>query len=228
MFRGDKKESVGPGSYDLDNPKSWLKSGTSWSKMKEPKAFKQLGNKSVYSNTSKLSTRPQTALELSQNIVATHSTISSSSKSVMSRTSTAKMLKNAREQRKWNMLQMREDFREETQKRRNNSNRMPLLASDYYEQMEKFSNKQIPGPGYYIDIVKESDFYKKSMPYPEFKQFFLSNNERFPESKTNELLGPTTYYKDNIYYKSAFNTGEIDKVCYKNTCVYVLDGLQGI
>jgi hypothetical protein len=212
MFRGDKKESVGPGSYDLDNPKSWLKSGTSWSKMKEPKAFKQLGNKSVYSNTSKLSTRPQTALELSQNIVATHSTISSSSKSVMSRTSTAKMLKNAREQRKWNMLQMREDFREETQKRRNNSNRIPLLASDYYEQMEKFSNKQIPGPGYYIDIVKESDFYKKSMPYPEFKQFFLSNNERFPESKTNELLGPTTYYKDNIYYKSAFNTGEIDKI----------------
>ena len=27
MFRGDKKESVGPGSYDLDNPQIWLKNG---------------------------------------------------------------------------------------------------------------------------------------------------------------------------------------------------------
>ena len=211
MFRGDKKESVGPGSYDLDNPKNWLKNGTSWSKMKVPKALNNFGNKSLHSNASKLSTRPQTALELSQNIVATRSTNSSTSKSVMSRTSTAKMLKNAREQRKWNMVQMKQDFKEETQRRRNNSNRMPLLANDYYEQMEKFSNKQIPGPGYYIDMIKESDFYKKSMPYPEFKQFFLSNNERFPDTKTNENLGPTTYYKDNIYYDSAFNTGEIDK-----------------
>ena len=49
------------------------------------------------------------------------------------------------------------------------------IANDYYEQMEKFSNKQIPGPGYYIDMDKQSDFYKKSIPYPEFKQFFLSN-----------------------------------------------------
>ena len=211
MFRGDKKESVGPGSYDLDNPKNWLKNGTSWSKMKVPKSLNNFGNKSLHSNASKLSTRPQTALELSQNIVATHSTNSSISKSVMSRTSTAKMLKNAREQRKWNMVQMRQDFKEETQRRRNNSNRIPLLANDYYEQMEKFSNKQIPGPGYYIDMIKESDFYKKSMPYPEFRQFFLSNNERFPETKTNENLGPTTYYKENIYYDSAFNTGEIDK-----------------
>ena len=40
-------------------------------------------------------------------------------------------------------------------------------------QKEKFSNKQIPRPGYYIDIVKETDFYKKSLPYPEFKQFSL-------------------------------------------------------
>ena len=211
MFRGDKKESVGPGSYDLDDPKSWLKNGTSWSKMKEPKILKQFGNKSLYSNSSRISTRPQTALELSQNIVATHSTNSSTSKSIMSRSSTAKMLKSTREQRKWNMAQMRKDFKEETQRRRNNSNRVPLLANDYYEQMEKFSNKQIPGPGYYIDMDKQSDFYKRSIPYPEFKQFFLSNNERFPELKTNELLGPTTYYKENIYYNSAFNTGEIEK-----------------
>ena len=211
MFRGDKKESVGPGSYNLDDPKSWLKGGTSWSKMKVPKNLKQFGNKSFYSNNSRISTRPQTALELSQNIVSTHSENSSFGKNTLNRTSTTQMLKNAREQRKWNMVQMREDFKEETQRRRNNSARIPLLANDYYELMKKLSHKQIPGPGYYIDMEKESDFYKASMPYPEFRQFFLSNNERFPDSNDNENLGPTTYFKDNKYYDSAFSTGEVDK-----------------
>ena len=99
--------------------------------MKEPKLFKNFGNISSYSNGTKLSTRPQTALELSQNIVTTHNNNSSISKSFMSRSSTSKMLKNGREQRKWNMEQIRKDFKEETQKRRNNSNRVPLLANDY-------------------------------------------------------------------------------------------------
>ena len=213
MFRGDKKESVGPGSYNLDNPKIWFKNGTSWSKMKGNKTMNKLNKEQKKNeNESKISTRPQTALEISQNMVSTHSINSVSDYTNMSRASTAKMLKTAREQRKWNMIQMRKDFKEETQKRRNKSNRIPLLANDIYDkQIQKFNNKQTPGPGYYLDIEKESDFYKRSIPYPEFKQFFLSNNERFPEEKINVMLGPTTYFKQNIYYNSSFNTGEIDK-----------------
>ena len=212
MFRGDNKESVGPGSYDLDNPQIWLKNGTAWSKMKSSKTTEQFGKKQKKENTSKISTRPQTALEISQNMISTHSVNSFSDKSNLSRATTAKMLKTAREQRKWNMIQMRKDFKEETLKRRNRSNRIPLLANDDYDkELQKFSNKQVPGPGYYIDIEKESDFFKKSLPYPEFRQFFLSNNERFPEEKINSSLGPTTYFKQNIYYNSSFNTGEINK-----------------
>ena len=213
MFRGDNKESVGPGSYDLDNPQIWLKNGTAWSKMKSSKATEQFGKIQKKENTSKISTRPQTALEISQNIVSTHSNNSLSEKSNLSRATTAKMLKATREQRKWNMIQMRKDFKEETLRRRNKSNRIPLLANDDYDkELQKFSNKEVPGPGYYIDIEKESDFFKKSLPYPEFRQFFLSNNERFPEEKINNAIGPTTYFKQNIYYNSAFNTGEINKI----------------
>ena len=213
MFRGDKKESVGPGSYDLDNPQIWLKNGTSWSKMKGAKTTNQFGQKEKKENISKISTRPQSALEISQNMISTHSINSVSDKSNMSRATTAKMLKTAREQRKWNMIQYRKDFKEETQKRRNKANQVPLLANDVYDQeLQKFNNKQAPGPGYYIDINKESDFFKKSMPYPEFRQFFLSNNERFPEERVNPILGPTTYFQQNIYYNSAFNTGEIEKI----------------
>ena len=213
MFRGDNKESVGPGSYDLDNPQIWLKNGTSWSKMKGARITNQFGQKEKKENISKISTRPQSALEISQNMISTHSVNSFSEKSNMSRATTAKMLKTAREQRKWNMIQYRKDFKEETQKRRNKANQVPLLANDVYDQeLQKFNNKQAPGPGYYIDINKESDFFKKSIPYPEFRQFFLSNNERFPEERVNPILGPTTYFKENIYYNSAFNTGEIEKI----------------
>ena len=212
MFRGDKKESVGPGSYDLDNPQIWLKNGTSWSKMKGAKTINKFDKKQRNENDSKISTRPQTALEISKNMVSTHSINSLCDYKNMSRATTAKMLKTAREQRKWNMIQMRKDFKEETQKRRNKSNRIPLLANDIYDkQIQRFNNKQSPGPGYYLDIEKETDFYKRSIPYPEFRQCFLSNNERFPEEKINVSLGPTTYFKQNIYYNSAFNTGEIQK-----------------
>jgi len=38
---------------------------------------------------------------------------------------------------------MRMDFKEATHRRRNNSNKVPLLENDYYEQMEKFINKQL-------------------------------------------------------------------------------------
>jgi hypothetical protein len=69
----------------------------------------------------------------------------------------------------------------------------------------------LPGPGQYIDIIKSSGFYKDTIPYPEFKQFFLSNNERFPEKRFNDLLGPTTYYENNNYYKSSFATEKILK-----------------
>ena len=214
MFRGDKKESVGPGSYDLDNPQIWLKNGTSWSKMKSTKETKIFGKiEKKYENASKISTRPQTALEISQHMVSTHSVNSIIDKSNMSRATTAKMLKTAREQRKWNMIQMRKDFKEETQKRRNKLNRIPLIANDIYDkEIEKFNNKQSPGPGYYIDIKKESDFFKRGIPYPEFRQFFLSNNERFQEEKVNSLLGPTTYFKENNYYNGSFNKLETDKI----------------
>ena len=186
--------------------------------MKGPKSGNHFGKtEKKVENISKTSTRPQTALEISQNMISTHSINSLSDKSNMSRAATAKMLKTTREQRKWNMIQMRKDFKEETKNRRNKSNRVPLIADDIYDkELQKFNNKQPPGPGYYIDIEKESDFFKRSIPYPEFRQFFLSNNERFPEEKINPLIGPTTYFKQNFYYGGSFNNVDIEMKKDKN------------
>ena len=58
---------------------------------------------------------------------------------------------------------------------------------DNDKNIKLFTSKKgdgVPGPGKYIDIIKNSTFYKDTIPYPEFKQFFLSNNERFVGQKT--------------------------------------------
>jgi hypothetical protein len=71
--------------------------------------------------------------------------------------------------------------------------------------------ERVPGPGQYINIMKDSVFYRDTIPYLEFKQFFLSNNQRFTALKNNKLVGPTTYFENNDYYKSSFSLEKILK-----------------
>ena len=185
------KGKLGPGSYDIDNPQSWLKSGTSWSKMKVERDI-NVSNQA----SSKDITRPESALDLNINIIPVYNPdmISSNIKS-KKRTKTAhhipiyyKMMKYSAEERKQNNLKL-------------------LNTKKSYE---------VPGPGYYLDIQKNSGFYRDSQPFPEFKQFFLSNNERFPELKENEFLGPATYFQNNHYFNSTFSSGRIQKNTDKN------------
>lgn len=201
-FRGDKSDSVGPGSYDLDDPKIWLKSGTSWSKMR--------GRNNSYINSSNNSintTRPQTSVMIQKSFRTNQTNLI--------RSVTMKMIKDTRDKRKLNAVQVKKNIKEEIQKARN-KNKMPLLVNECSKQIEDFNNRQSPGPGYYIDISKESCFYKRSIPYPEFKQFFGSNNDRFPKSKSVDDISPAYYFYNNIYYDSAFNNGKILEYFDKN------------
>jgi hypothetical protein len=146
-------------------------------------------------HNSKDITRPETALELNINIVPVHNPEISKDNKYLKRTKTAqhipiyyKMIKDSSEEVKQNNLKI----------------------------LKNKKSYQVPGPGYYLDLQKNSTFYKDSQPFPEFKQFFLSNNERFPELKQNEFLGPATYFQNNNYYNSAFSTGHILKNTNKN------------
>jgi hypothetical protein len=88
------------------------------------------------------------------------------------------------------------------------------MSNSHEDNLRSLTNKKkdgFPCNDYYIDIVKDSVFYKDTIPYPEFKQFFLSNNQRFTEVKKNEFLGPTTYFENNNYYKSSFSSEKILK-----------------
>ena len=176
------KNKVGPGSYDIDNPQSWLKNGTSWSKMKEERVMNTRAQQNL-----KDITRPETAIDL--NIVS----ISSNKKN--------KKSKKYINKNKFQAIRHNPVYKQ----------MMNDIAEDDNLLIKNKNRDGHPGPGQYIDIIKSSGFYKDTIPYPEFKQFFLSNNERFPEKRFNDLLGPTTYYENNNYYKSSFATEKILK-----------------
>lgn len=199
-FKGEGGDCVGPGSYQLDNPSTWHKKGPSWSKMKSsrinsavPPKFNnsdtnitihKTNNKHLKGNISKNTTRPGTAFDMrmmsaktqkSQTIINNNNNIS------VSRIASAN-----REKRKANIKKLYND--DILYDKNKDANTL------YYEEFIKFTNKQNPGPGYYIDINKESAFH--STPYPEHRQFFGSNKERFPNPKHISEVGPSTYFQD--------------------------------
>ena len=175
------QDKLGPGSYDIDNPKEWLKSGTSWSKMKVERVMNIKNDQNL-----KDITRPETALILNVNYISEHPN-------------------NLKEKKPKN------------KKRLQTAKYKPLyyqMSNSHEDNLKSLTNKKkdgFPCNDYYIDIVKDSVFYKDTIPYPEFKQFFLSNNQRFAEVKKNEFLGPTTYFENNNYYKSSFSSEKILK-----------------
>ena len=175
------QDKLGPGSYDIDNPKEWLKSGTSWSKMKVERVMNIKSDQNL-----KDITRPETALILNVNYISEHPN-------------------NLKEKKPKN------------KKRLQTAKYKPVyyqMSNSHEDNLKSLTNKKkdgFPCNDYYIDIVKDSVFYKDTIPYPEFKQFFLSNNQRFTEVKKNEFLGPTTYFENNNYYKSSFSSEKILK-----------------
>ena len=171
---------VGPGSYDLDNPHSWVKGGSIWSKSKVEREMNISNSKEI--------TRPQTALELNINVVPVKNSEINKGK---------KRLKTANHKPVYKLMN---EYSED-------GKNLKVLKANY---------KQSPGPGYYIDMQKNSEFYQDSQAIPESKQFFLSNSGRFPDSKQNAFLGPTTYFKNNDHYKSSFSSFKIKKNTDKN------------
>ena len=191
FFSGKKEDTVGPGSYQIDNPSYWHRNGTCWSKSKPNRL------NSAISDLSKNSTRPQSTLNM--RIVSANPSISKKANFKDNK----RILSAQRDRRIDNIKYIRGELEKISK---------PVNDTNYYKEFEEFSNKQNPGPGYYYDMNRDSEFYLRSIPYPENKQFFLSNIERFPEnSDKNTEVGPTTYFTNNQYYNSAFNKGNIIK-----------------
>ena len=189
-FKGDERDCVGPGSYQIDNPSQWHKQGPSWSKMKASRLDsanpmsrngydfnkeRTFDTTRIKSGFSKDTTRPGTAFDMR--------IVSASSKKSPKFGNMSRIVSANREKRKNNNKCLLNE----------NAHYKFDPYSMYYNDFEKFSHKQTPGPGYYIDIEKESTF--QSHPYPENRQLFGSNSERFPQLKEVNDVGPATYFQ---------------------------------
>lgn len=194
-FSGEKGDTVGPGSYEVEKPTNWHKTGTEWSKMKVMRDFYKTNK--------------------SEKNISTCLTSTNASENGQNNTRFSFYKGNNTDTNFRDNINMNEipEFGEENNKIRTNrseeknilkcriincrkSNRMKIKKKENFENVIK---DKYPGPGYYCDPFKTSSFFFR--PPPEFKQFFGSKIERFPNqnNNSNSNLGPGVYSLSNMY-----------------------------
>lgn len=197
-FKGEKNDTVGPGNYNIDQPDVWLKKGgAQWSKSKTKKTLFGINQKEDKPK-SKLGV-PLVAqsinTKLSKSFEVDIRDIQNNMKIVHERSSSASLKKTLDPKNILKSNQIRKNNRKEiiemmTQKE-------PV---DMFGTFQKKFASGTPGPGYYYDDRMTSGF--KSAKYPEYKQNFQSNLQRFPDENKNLTVGPGTYFSEkNIEQK---------------------------
>ena len=201
-FTGEKGDTVGPGSYEIEKPSNWRKTGTEWSKLKVERDF----NKKV--KTGKDSSTCLTSTNYSENGNNTKN-------SFYSPTNTHYSFKHfnltSNETEGNNIITIKKKKTSpETTKNKNKTSEKNVFKCRILNCM-RFNGKKLnkketfesvirgnfPGPGYYYDPFRTSSFFFK--PTPEFKQFFGSRLERFSSNNTEQSnLGPGEYFEKNM------------------------------
>jgi hypothetical protein len=177
-FTGEKGDTVGPGSYDIETPNNWLKTGTEWSKFRTTRDF----------NFKK---KPEQKSSVNFSLQSTKYS-ENTNKSKESLLNSKNLYQN--------------QSIENNNKKANNKNILNCRIINVKNENKKLPNKKetfetviqknFPGPGYYYDSIKSSQFKRKFV--PEFKQFFGSKLERFLKNKENNSLGPGQYFTNEI------------------------------
>jgi hypothetical protein len=189
-FSGEKGDTVGPGSYEIEKPNNWHKTGTEWSKLKVQRDFYKKDKTGKNSSTCLTST----------NYSETGNT--NTKTSFYSPNSTTN---NFNENIKISEPETGENNDIKIKKNRSfdknifkcrilNCQRFNGKKIHKKETFETVIQGNYPGPGYYYDPYKTSSFRFK--PAPEFKQFFGSKLERFYKFRGfDNQLGPGEYFE---------------------------------
>ena len=199
-FSGEKGDTVGPGSYEIEKPNNWHKTGTEWSKLKVKTDFYKKNK------TGKNSSTCLTSTNYSENgFTGNTNTYNNTRNSFYSPNSTTN---NFNENIVGNEQEL--DEKQDIKIKKNKSFDKNIFKCRIVN-CQKFNEKKIhkketfetviqgnyPGPGYYYDPNKTSSFNFK--PTPEFKQFFGSKLERFYKFKGfNNYLGPGEYFEKTM------------------------------
>jgi len=227
-FTGEKGDTVGPGSYEIEKPSNWRRTGTEWSKLKVERDFIKKAK------TPKNSSTCLTSTNFSEN-----NTYTKNSFYVPTNSNTNKQYNLTSNETEANPnLSNKNKTSQEISKTKNKTSeknvfKCRILNCMRYngkrlnkkETFESVIKGNFPGPGYYYDPFRTSSFFFK--PTPEFKQFFGSRLERFtPNNTVQNNLGPGEYFeksmnktsvgfapfssKTNRFYKSFVPENKID------------------
>ena len=200
-FSGEKGDTVGPGSYEIEKPSNWRKTGTEWSKLKVERDFNKKIKTGKDSSTCLTSTNysetgnntknsfysPTNANSIKKLNFTSNETENNTPSNLINITSpdTAKVKNRLKEK---NIFKCRIL----------NCMRFNGKKLKKKETFESVIRGNFPGPGYYYDPFRTSSFFFK--PTPEFKQFFGSKLERFTPIVTQDQnnLGPGQYFEKNM------------------------------
>ena len=199
-FSGEKGDTVGPGSYEIEKPTNWRRTGTEWSKLKVERDFYKKAKTPKNSSTCLTSTNysetgnntknsfysPMNTNSMKKNIFASNETENPIPTNLIT-ASTQESAKNKNRITEKNIFKCRIL----------NCMRFNGKKINKKETFESVVRGKLPGPGYYYDPFKTSSFFFK--PTPEFKQFFGSKLERFSSiNKDQNNLGPGEYFEKNM------------------------------
>ena len=199
-FSGEKGDTVGPGSYEIEKPTNWRRTGTEWSKLKVERDFYKKAKTPKNSSTCLTSTNYSETGNNTNNSFYSAMTTNSMKKNIFTSNETENPIPT-------NLITA------STQESAKNKNRITeknifkcrILNCMRFngkkinkkETFESVVRGKLPGPGYYYDPFKTSSFFFK--PTPEFKQFFGSKLERFYSINTDQNnLGPGEYFEKNM------------------------------
>ena len=199
-FSGEKGDTVGPGSYEIEKPTNWRRTGTEWSKLKVERDFYKKAKTPKNSSTCLTSTNysetgnntknsfysPMNTNSMKKNIFTSNETENPIPTNLIT-ASTQESAKNKNRITEKNIFKCRIL----------NCMRFNGKKINKKETFESVVRGKLPGPGYYYDPFKTSSFFFK--PTPEFKQFFGSKLERFSSINTDQNnLGPGEYFEKNM------------------------------
>ena len=190
IFTGEKGDTVGPGSYDIERPNNWLKTGTEWSKFRVRRDYNLKKNENEKNNCMSMnSTRYSENFgksKLNYNNNNNNSNCDISSKTLNNFKCDNNLNKNYKSKENKNILYCRIINVKETNKKK-------ITKNDIFENVAS----NYPGPGYYFNQNTFSGIKMKHT--PEYRQFFGSKLERFSKTKSTSSLGPGSYFNnDNI------------------------------
>lgn len=198
VFSGEKGDTVGPGNYEIENPKDWHKTGPQWSKSKEIRGCNITSNKQPKTDIQSSSSTYYSDSNLKNSNIL--STISTNNNNIKDK------LKNI------DIVSVGLDEMKSTILNKTNLIKKNIVNShcQRYSRISLTKKDFTPGPGFYIDRFKNSSFHSKII--PEDKQFFGSNVKRFFKLSTFNNPGPAEYFKDNksnsVSYFAPFSTNE--------------------